>query len=365
VLLRVPRGPLALALLLAAPLLTACGEKPATETGATRTDSAGVTFVSNTGTDRPLPWRLEVALRIGSPTDPDQEFYGLDDYSVGFGPNGQIYVLDKGNYRIRTYDESGRLLRTIGRKGGGPGEFLYPIAMHILPDGGIRVLDFAKQSWTRFAPDGEPLPGVPLEDLMAMGHELTWTDAGFVTSSQQGYRTKADSLFDMVLLIRGRDTVELGRMGRPRTKMVRYAARRMWIAFPPVFAPELSWAAAGQLIAVSQAVGYRIDVFEGPRLAMRILRDVPTRAMTRADAVASLRGGMKSTDPEGRPCVIDPVHMVDERGFFSPLQEVSLASRSARMAPSGRVEDACTAQKRLRSTCSRPTVSISERSRRK
>ena len=64
---------------------------------------------------------LEEDLRIGDEDDDNYRFYQARAITLDSEDN--IYVVDRGNYRIQKFDGQGRYLRTIGRKGQGPGEF--------------------------------------------------------------------------------------------------------------------------------------------------------------------------------------------------------------------------------------------------
>jgi len=48
---------------------------------------------------------------------------------------GTIYILDWGDVNIKVYNKNGRYVRTIGRKGQGPGEFDTPCEFDIGSDG--------------------------------------------------------------------------------------------------------------------------------------------------------------------------------------------------------------------------------------
>lgn len=65
---------------------------------------------------------LEEDLSIGREDDENYMFYDL--ISIAVDAENNIFVLDRGNYRIQKYDRNGNYLQTIGRKGQGPGEFL-------------------------------------------------------------------------------------------------------------------------------------------------------------------------------------------------------------------------------------------------
>ncbi len=71
-----------------------------------------------------IKFELEEDLSIGNEEDENYMFY--KGVSIDADSYGNIFVLDIGNYRIQKYDGRGNYLRTIGRKGQGPGEFQRP-----------------------------------------------------------------------------------------------------------------------------------------------------------------------------------------------------------------------------------------------
>jgi len=87
-------------------------------------DSAGVRIVENLGPTWTTPWRVdpEPVLTIGSAEgDPDQV---LDHVSGAVKLSGQqIVVANEGQLELLFYDTSGSLIRRVGGRGGGPGEF--------------------------------------------------------------------------------------------------------------------------------------------------------------------------------------------------------------------------------------------------
>ena len=68
-----------------------------------------------------IKFELEEDLSIGNEDDEKYLFYKIRDIEVD--SEGNIFVLDSGNYRIQKYDKKGNFLHTIGKKGQGPGEF--------------------------------------------------------------------------------------------------------------------------------------------------------------------------------------------------------------------------------------------------
>jgi hypothetical protein len=66
-------------------------------------------------------WTLREEVRIGDLDDPRYTLSWTGD--VVIGPGGKMYVAQPGESTIKVYDRAGRFIRSIGRKGGGPGEF--------------------------------------------------------------------------------------------------------------------------------------------------------------------------------------------------------------------------------------------------
>ncbi len=61
-------------------------------------------------------------------------------------PDGSILVLDQTYCVIREYGADGEYIRTLSRKGSGPGEMQYPTEMEILSDGLILVRDQGRRN---------------------------------------------------------------------------------------------------------------------------------------------------------------------------------------------------------------------------
>lgn len=100
----------------------------------------------------PQQWRLLPDLRIGSLDDPDQSLTTITGVSVG--PDGRIYIAQAQDQNIRVYDASGAFIRTIGRRGGGPGEF-EGMGQPLWRGDSLYVSDFRQRRVTMFSPDGE------------------------------------------------------------------------------------------------------------------------------------------------------------------------------------------------------------------
>jgi DNA-binding beta-propeller fold protein YncE len=74
------------------------------------------------------------------------------------GPNGDIYVTDGyGNTRIHQFSADGKLKRSWGEPGDGPGQFSTPHAIAVLKDGRVLACDRENDRIQIFDPDGKYL----------------------------------------------------------------------------------------------------------------------------------------------------------------------------------------------------------------
>jgi 6-bladed beta-propeller len=59
--------------------------------------------------------------------------------SVAVDKNKNIYICDQNNHQVRVYDLTGKYIRTIGRRGRGPGDIFGPQSICISPNGDLWV----------------------------------------------------------------------------------------------------------------------------------------------------------------------------------------------------------------------------------
>ncbi len=97
---------------------------------------------------------LEEDLSIGNEEDENYLFYRARDIQVD--TEGNIYVLDSGNYRLQVFDKDGKYLRTIGKRGQGPGEFNSPRGLQLDDEtGNIFVADYSSMTIIIFEKEGK------------------------------------------------------------------------------------------------------------------------------------------------------------------------------------------------------------------
>lgn len=87
-----------------------------------------------------IKFELEEDLSIGNDRDNNYLFYRIRD--VAIDNQGNIFVVDAGNFRVQKFDQNGKYVLTIGREGQGPGEFERPALVKINErNGNIYVKD--------------------------------------------------------------------------------------------------------------------------------------------------------------------------------------------------------------------------------
>jgi len=152
------------AAVLVLPALAACGgDTPAVR--AVSRDSAGVRIVENAAPTWKAgeEWRLsaEPTLDIGLANGAAAYQFGRVSGAVRLS-DGTVVVADGQSRQLRFFDRSGRHVRTVGREGGGPGEFKNMNPLTTTGDS-LVVGDRTSQRVTVFAPDGSLVRAVPLE----------------------------------------------------------------------------------------------------------------------------------------------------------------------------------------------------------
>ncbi len=133
------------ALCLAGLLTVGCGD-PAPSSVAVTVDTlpSGVIQVRNSAEGLwggESPWQVAVRARIGSIQAEGPEAFSL---VMGLAEDalGRVWVVDRQAKEVRVFHADGRHVRTVGRAGGGPGEFGDPASISTGPDGNLWVVDW-------------------------------------------------------------------------------------------------------------------------------------------------------------------------------------------------------------------------------
>lgn len=114
-----------------------------TQWGGKIEEANGVLFVQNPSVpiSQNVGLMLSEELSIGR-EDAGDAYLFSDISGLDVDERGRIYVLSRPDAHVRVFDGSGRFLRTIGRKGQGPGEMEMPVFVQAAPDGSLFVFDY-------------------------------------------------------------------------------------------------------------------------------------------------------------------------------------------------------------------------------
>jgi 6-bladed beta-propeller len=195
-------------------------------------------------------WRLEHAASIGGAEAPEREML-FTVPAVAESGRGEIYVLNAGHQSVLAFDSAGRYLRTIGREGRGPGEFISPGAIVSTGDDALFVLDAPESRISRFqVPDGGFLAAVPLQDPPGVPTRMEpGPDGSLMVEFASGASSSAPPrpVLARVTPETGvvSPLVELDTVAQVRVNAVS-AGRRVTRFIRAPFAPNPSWTSDGQ-----------------------------------------------------------------------------------------------------------------------
>jgi hypothetical protein len=82
----------------------------------------------------------------------DYMFSQIQDVDVD--PQGNIFVLDQRETQVKVFNARGEYLRTIGRRGQGPGELQMPVLVQITKQNELLVYDYAMARANLYSPEG-------------------------------------------------------------------------------------------------------------------------------------------------------------------------------------------------------------------
>lgn len=251
-------------------------------------DSAGVRIVQNEADAEVPVWRVsgEPIVRVGGPDAGFAAVAGAARTREGF------VAAEAVSGELRFYDAQGRLVRTTGGKGRGPGEFQYVGWLGVLPGDSLVAWDPLLRRVSVFAPDGAFARGFSPAGLSGFfpGVHGMFTDGSLLISTgmESGSTPPSTSAWrdTMVLLRIGRtgevvDTI--GRFPGP----ARYAAAStdgVQRTHSVPFGPVTSAAVHHDEVYVATGERYEVAVYGPDGRLRRIIRNrAPAVPVTRRE----------------------------------------------------------------------------------
>ncbi|HEX2202495.1 MAG TPA: 6-bladed beta-propeller, partial [Longimicrobium sp.] len=251
--------------------------------------------------DRPLAGQPTPIFSVGAEEGESWEMLSNAE-QVAFDRADNLYVLDRGNGRVLVFDPRGRFVRQIGKKGQGPGEFEVPVALSVLPDGALAVLDLAHQNVSVFAADGALRRTYPWRQEWGMpGRQLAaHPDGGLVALLRpmlrfdrgRAVQTGTQS-FNRLTLGAGEaetakmfDIPDFARVQGSRTTAPGGGqSEQIRMMGPPEFSALTLWGVLGDgNLVLSNGSNYNVRIMDAAGTTTRYLvRPVPVRRTTERD----------------------------------------------------------------------------------
>lgn len=121
--------------------------------------------------------KLELVRIWGGDEEDDENKFFRTPTSVAVDKNKQVYICDEHSHCIKVFKSSGEYVRTIGRRGRGPGDVYTPYSIALSPNGDLVVYESSGCRIQRFNPEGKSINIIKMKDL-----SLAWVG---VTSKDQ------------------------------------------------------------------------------------------------------------------------------------------------------------------------------------
>jgi hypothetical protein len=255
--------------------------------------------------------------------------------AVTFDATGNLYILDRDNARVVVLGPDGRFLRSIGKKGEGPGEFGLPMNLTILSDGRLAVFDGASGTVSLFDRSGRYLsflrPDIPggrgRADMYAHPRGGLFMIGSNFVISPNGPPQVSDSLPLLRVSDDGKTTTLFkAPTAAPSVNTAGSANRReIRITGAPIFSPQVNWAPLPDgRVAVSWNANYDINlvnangavasVLRRPMTARKVTdRDKDAQRKQRREQLASGGGGMRVSNINGRTTTTAGVSLPPEQ----------------------------------------------------
>jgi hypothetical protein len=149
---------LALVGCLAGGVLGGCADVDVPSQAIVTTDTIdGVVHVANHGSGAWTPetaWRVREVFRLGGRAEPTEQLFTSQLLGTAISPRGEVYVLDHLAGSVSVFGASGRLIRTVGRRGRGPSDLATPTGFTWSDDGHLWVSDPGNRKYVVFDSTG-------------------------------------------------------------------------------------------------------------------------------------------------------------------------------------------------------------------
>ncbi len=272
-------------------LVAACGSDDGTARRVVVRDSAGIEIVENHALPPSAPRLWSVvetpALDIGVLEGEDAyQLFGVS--GVARLSDGRIVVGNGRTHEIRFFDANGRHLQTVGRRGGGPGEFEGLGRLGVAHDS-IYVWDFRQRRLSVFDPSGTYIrsarvefPGSGFPSALELRGDGSWLfTAGFAFAPSKVSVVVRDTALYAII---GADGAVVDSITRsPSVEFFVVGDERRAAASSLAFGRSTQTAVAGTTVYVAPTDRYEVFQYVDGRLARIIRRSYEPVPVTAQD----------------------------------------------------------------------------------
>ena len=256
-------------------------------------DSAGVAIVESVGQGA---WTEENGLRIvGEPTvrlgGPRTKEFSFDQVADALVIADSLFIVaNRGSGELVFFDSGGDWRYTVGRIGGGPGEFSRLRAIEILPEGHLVAFDSGHRRISVFEVTGELVRTMPLAGALRGGVAMAigWLESGtFVARTMEpgvdampdlGQWRRMDSMAEVLVLDENGlpfgDPIRVPGDQTLSMLTAREGDEYRFISLPNPFLRSFVGAAKGLRVAFGQTTRDEIRILNSDGKMVRVIRRV-------------------------------------------------------------------------------------------
>jgi len=260
-----------------------CGDASEQQGAVVARDSAGVRIVESERATWPIPWEVSARplLSIGSVEGNSDQLLDQVAGAVGL-TGGRTVVANGGSLQLLFYDAEGKLLRRVGGRGGGPGEFQSLEWLARYGSDSLLALDVWNQRVSYYDADGnlgrsvrfEPDAQVPFPRTVGV-----FSDGSFLATKGlfnlggdppvRLFRTE-EPLFR--LASDGSTASQVGSYPGPESVMAQTGPRGGWERRGRPFGHRTALAAGGDRFYVADNATYEIRVYSATGQLLQLIR---------------------------------------------------------------------------------------------
>lgn len=258
--------------------------------------------------DRQVSVTLRKRFAIGGAADDRFTPNMLFARDIAVDTLGRLYLLDRSQHRVLIFDAAGKLLKTIGRSGSGPGEFRNVSSIGVSGDGALVVGDFSKRALVRFDVRGQPMPEISMRGKGYLQGILTVSSAQMTLDLTYGDTT--------VLLHRGASDQRLV-VSPPHAKKPapawNVACGLIDQSSAPLLSAQTLVAGNGRDVVANEHGSYTITLFGGAAAPVRLERRKRQSRATVADARRLLGDSLQMWVGQ-KPCSVLTATVAEQTG---------------------------------------------------